>query len=59
VALDGVAIPEKEQFQIVDEYGVEYADYPHAENLSARNVVNCSCTVTYVSGAYYNARLRN
>ena len=59
IALDGVAIPEKEQFQIVDEYGVEYADYPHAENLSARNVVNCSCTVTYVSEAYYNARLRN
>ena len=59
VALDGVAIPENEQFQIVDDYGVEYADYPHAENLSARNVVNCSCTVTYVSEAYYNARLRN
>lgn len=59
VALDGVTIPEGEQFQIVDEYGVEYADYPHAENLSARNVVNCSCTVTYVSEAYYNARLRN
>jgi len=54
VALDGVAIPESEQFQIVDEYGVEYADYPHAENLSARNVVNCSCTVTYVSEAYVN-----
>ena len=59
MALDGVTIPENEQFQIVDEYGVEYADYPHAENLSARNVVNCSCTVTYVSEAYYNARLRN
>ncbi len=59
VALDGVVIPENEQFQIIDEYGVEYADYPHAENLSARNVVNCSCTVTYVSEAYYNARLRN
>lgn len=57
VALDGVAIPENARFPLEGE--PNGAAYPHEDGLSAFNVVNCSCTVTYVSEAYYNARLKN
>ena len=57
--LHGTTIREDELFQIVSEHGVEQADYPHAEGLSASNVVNCGCTAVYVSENYYRQRLKN
>lgn len=57
--LQGTTIPEDEMFTIVDNEGnVETAPYPHADNLSAGNVVNCGCTVIYVSQNYYETRLK-
>jgi hypothetical protein len=59
LALDGTTIPENEMFTIVDNYGnSERALTPHASGLSAGNVVNCGCTVIYVSENYYNTRLK-
>ena len=56
VSLDGVIIPADEKFQIIGgASGFEEADYPHAQGLSAENVVNCSCQVVYVSQDYADA----
>ena len=56
VALDGIIVEDKEDFQIVNDDGsVEYAKYPHDPNLSAQNVINCSCQVMYVGEDYANS----
>lgn len=58
--LQGVTIPENDMFTIVDNNGnAETAPYPHSNDLSAANVVNCGCTVIYVSQNYYETRLKN
>lgn len=57
--LQGVTIPENDLFTIVANDGSsEQALSPHADGLSAGNVVNCGCTVIYVSENYYNTRLK-
>lgn len=59
LALDGTVIPENEMFTIVDNYGnSEQALTPHASGLSAGNVVNCGCTVIFVSQNYFETRLK-
>lgn len=57
VALNGVTIPENVRFPLDGE--TNGAAYPHEEGLSAANVVNCGCTVIYVSQNYYEMRLKN
>ena len=59
LALDGMTIPENDLFTIVANDGSkEDALSPHAEGLSAGNVVNCGCTVIYVSQNYFETRLK-
>ena len=53
VFLDGLIIETNEKFQVVAENGtVDYMDYPHEENASAENVINCNCQVVYMSEDY-------
>lgn len=59
LALNETTIPENEMFTIVDNQGnSEQALTPHASGLSAGNVVNCGCTVIYVSQNYFETRLK-
>ena len=55
VFLDGMIIETNESFQVVAENGTtDYMRYPHDENASAENVINCNCQVVYMSEDYMN-----
>ena len=59
LALNEMTIPENDLFTIVANDGSkEDAFSPHALGLSAGNVVNCGCTVIYVSQNYFETRLK-
>lgn len=59
-ALDNdIAIPKEQDFRVIDPKGnEELMSRPHAEGATAKNTVNCSCQVMYVSERFAKSLLK-